>query len=297
MSIQRKIGGHVSAAGGVDKAVERAAQIGANCVQVFSGSPRVWQRPNLDSIDANKIAAKQKELNVEPIFTHALYLLNLASENPDLVRKSTEAISFDLHFDSKLHGAGVIVHVGSHQGRGWDAVKEQVAQQMSKILSGVPSNTHFLIENAAGQQGKIGGNLEEIRWLFDQVKSPQLKWCMDTCHAFASGYCLGKELLNATDQKNTRDGSVLDEIERLHLQDDLACIHVNDSRDPFGSGRDRHENLGDGVIPQEDLRYFLNHQFIVNIPLILEVPGIKKADGKQDGPDAENISRLKKLVE
>jgi deoxyribonuclease-4 len=279
----RKIGAHVSASGGVEKAVERAANIGANCVQVFSGSPRVWQRPDLETV----------ELSVEPIFTHALYLLNLASENPDLVRKSIEAISFDLRFDSKLNGAGVVVHLGSHQGRGWDAVKDQVAQTITEILSKAPSNAHFLMENAAGQNGKIGGNLEELRWLFDQVQSDQLGWCMDTCHAFASGYHLGDgKAANVDGQKNTREGSIIEEIERLQLGEKLTCVHVNDSRDPFGSGRDRHENLGDGLIGQENLRAFVNHPLIVSKPLILEVPGIK-----DEGPDAENIIRLKKLVE
>ncbi len=297
MSTIRKIGGHVSASGGVDKAIERAANIGANCVQIFSGSPRVWQRPNLDAIDADKVFSKQKELSVSPIFTHALYLLNLASDNPELVRKSTEAISFDLRFDAKLRGHGVVVHVGSHQGRGWDAVKEQVAKEIAGMLEKAPKEAHFLIENAAGQQGKIGGNLEEIRWLFDQVKSDQLEWCLDTCHTFASGYHLGnpdqKPSSKADEaQKNLREGCVLEEIERLDLGKKLKCVHVNDSRDPFGSGRDRHDNIGEGVIPQEDLKFFLHHPLIAQKPLILEVPGVDK-----EGPDAENIQRLQKLVQ
>lgn len=277
-----KIGGHVSAAGGVDKAIERAAGIGANCVQVFSGSPRVWVRPNLDAINADKIAAKQLELQISPIFTHALYLINLASENPELVRKSTEAIAFDLRFDAKVKGAGVIVHLGSHQGRGWEAVRAQVAAQISTILASAPPEAHFLMENAAGQNGKIGGDLAELRWLLDTVKSPQLGWCLDTCHTFAAGYTLG------TDQTGK---SALADIERLNLASTLRCLHVNDSRDPFDSGRDRHANLGDGQIPQADLKFFLNHKLLKDKPLIIEVPGVK-----DEGPDAENIQRLKKLV-
>jgi len=281
----RKIGAHVSSAGGVEKAVERAAAIGANCVQVFSGSPRVWQRPDLATVNTDKVFSKQKELSIDPIFTHSLYLINLASDNPELTRKSSEVINFDLSFDAKVKGAGIIVHVGSHQGRGWNTVKEQIASLISKILEKSPPESHFLIENAAGQKGKIGGDLEEVRWLLDAVKSPQLQWCVDTCHAFASGYSLGK-----THSASKRERSLLDEIERLHLEDALACIHVNDSRDPFDSGRDRHENIGDGSIPPEDLRYFLHT--IKNVPVILEVPGIEG-----DGPDAENVARLKKILE
>jgi deoxyribonuclease-4 len=285
------IGGHVSASGGIDKAVERAHAIGGNCVQVFSGSPRVWKKPELSSIDEKKVFAKQAELGVSPIITHALYLINLASENPELVQKSVNAIAFDLAFDAKLKGAGVVVHLGSHQGRGWDAVKEQVAGKISEILAQSPKTAHFLIENAAGQDGKLGGDLHEIRWLMDTVKSDQLGWCFDTCHAFASGYSLGSEISTETECKTNRQCSAVAEIERLNLVDSLRCIHVNDSRDPFGSGRDRHANLGDGIIPAADMQYFLTHSLIKDKPMILEVPGIE-----EEGPDAENINRLKKLV-
>lgn len=283
----RHIGGHVSAAGGYDKAIERAAEIGGNCVQIFSGSPRVWQRPSWDKVDAEKVFSKQKELSISPIFTHSLYLVNLASDNPDQYRKSTEAILFDLQFDAKLNGAGVIVHVGSHQGRGWNAVRDQVAKLIGELLTQAPRNAHFLIENAASRNGKIGGDLEEIRWLLDTVASDQLGWCFDTCHGFAGGYALGSQPMpDHPEQKNA-----LAEIERLKLSDALLCVHVNDSRDPFSSGRDRHANIGDGEIPSADLEYFLNHDLIKDKPLLTEVPGIE-----DEGPDKENIMRLKKLV-
>jgi deoxyribonuclease-4 len=279
----RKIGGHVSAAGGIDKAVERAAAIGANCVQVFSGSPRVWQRPDLKQIDVKKVFAKQQELAVEPIITHALYLLNLASDKPDLLRKSTEALCFDLEFDALLKGKGVVVHLGSHQGRGWETVRDQVAQAVSDVLKKTPSESTFLMENAAGQNGKIGGNLEELRWLLDQVNSPRLGWCLDTCHAFAGGYSL-------SDDKTVPKGAFA-EITRLKMWQSLGCLHVNDSRDPFDSGRDRHANISEGLIPLADLEYFLNLPELLDKPLILEVPG-----EEDQGPDKINIDRIKKLV-
>ena len=277
------IGAHVSASGGPDKAIERAAAIGANCVQIFSGSPRVWQKPKLESIDADKVFAKQQELSISPLFTHALYLINLASEKPELLRKSTEAIVFDLKFDAKLKGAGVVVHVGSHLGNGWEAVREQVVAAIREILAQTPTESHFLIENAAAHNGKIGGRLEEIRWMIDQVGSERLGWCLDTCHAFAAGYEIGK----GTGAKR----GILDEVERLKLEDRLWCVHVNDSRDPFESGRDRHANIGDGLIPPADLAYFVNHPLIKSKPMILEVPGTNKS-----GPDAENIARLRKIA-
>jgi len=287
-----RIGAHVSAAGGVEKAIERAAAIGANCVQVFSGSPRVWQRPQLEAFDPTKIAAISQEKDVQPIFTHSLYLVNLASDNPELVAKSVKALCFDLAFDARIGGAGVIVHLGSHQGRGWEAVKEQVAQQVGEIIAKSPHQAHFLIENAAGQKGKIGGDLDEVRWLLDQVASDQLGWCFDTCHASAAGYGLGqKQGQFPAERENAERLTALEEIERLELWSSLRCVHVNDSKDPFGSGRDRHQNLGDGTIPTADLQYFLNHDLINDKPLILEVPGMTEV-----GPDQENVNRLKKLV-
>ncbi len=284
MATSQWLGAHVSAAGGVENAIERAVNIGANCVQIFSNSPRVWAKPPLERFNPETIAAKKKEKNVGPIITHALYLVNLASDNPELLEKSHKALVFDMNFDNRIKGDGVVVHLGSHQGKSWPVVREQVAEGIKAILEESPEDAHFLIENSAGQNGKLCSDLDEIRWLLDQVKSPKLGWCVDTCHAFAAGYSLG-------DTKTERL-SLVDDISRLDLWETLRCVHVNDSRDPFGSGRDRHDNLGEGNIPTEDLRSFLHHPEVIKKPKILEVPGENK-----EGPDAENIQRLQKLVE
>lgn len=280
MSHIRRIGAHLSTAGGVDKAVERAHAIGANALQVFSGSPRVWQRTPLERIDAPTVKAAQEKLNVTPIFTHALYIINLASDNPDLVQKSINALKHDLTFDAHIGGAGVIVHLGSHQGRGFESSRQQVAKAIQEILLDTPPDSHFLIENAAAHNGKVAGRLEEIAWLLQEVSSTRLGWCFDTCHGFAAGYSLavGKE-------------SALTVMADLSLFDSLKCIHVNDSRDPFNSGRDRHENIGDGHIPTQDLQAFLLDSRLKDIPCITETPGL---DG--NGPDAENIRRIQSLV-
>lgn len=286
----RKVGAHVSAAGGLDKAIERAKAIGADCVQLFSGSPRVWKKKKLERFDVEKVFSKQKELSVSPIFTHALYLVNLASDKSDLVTKSIDSLMYELSFDALIQGAGVVVHVGSHQGRGWESVKDDVVKRIRQIVEASPKKATFLIENSAGQKGKLHSNLEEIRWTLDElsglVKQGRIGWCFDTCHAHAAGYYLGKK----SPEKGVGT-SAAEEIARLHLWKSLKCIHVNDSKDPFDSGRDRHENIGDGKIPQQDLKHFLNLPQVVKVPIITEVPGL---DGK--GPDAENIERIRKLL-
>ncbi|PIR59287.1 MAG: hypothetical protein COU69_00800 [Candidatus Pacebacteria bacterium CG10_big_fil_rev_8_21_14_0_10_56_10] len=283
----RKIGAHLSAAGGADKAVERAAAIGANCLQLFSGSPRVWARRELETVAFDKVAAKQQELSVAPIFTHAIYLTNLASHKSDLVDKSLRVLKYDLEFNSRLGGSGVVVHLGSHQGRGWPAIRRQVAEVLGRLLADAPRNSTLLIENSAGQQGKVGSDLAEVKWLLDTVGSRRLGWCVDTCHAWAAGYYLGK----SAPVSDVEFKSLIDEINRLELWIDLKCVHVNDSRDPFNSGRDRHANLGEGLVPRADLRYFLNQRHLRHLPLILEVPGF---DG--DGPDARNVELLRRLL-
>jgi deoxyribonuclease-4 len=289
----RKIGAHVSASGGLHKAAERAHDIGANCVQVFSASPRVWKKPALTSYDTEKLFETQKALNVSPVVTHALYLINLASDNPEQIKKSVDSLVFELQFDGLVKGSGVVVHLGSHQGRGWDAVKEQVVQQIVAVLEATPENSTFLIENSAGQNGKLCSDLKDIRWLMDQVKSDRLGWCFDTCHAFSAGYSLSPTTKQpfTTSSIVSEQTVVEDMFNELNLWAPLKCIHVNDSRDPFASGKDRHANLGEGSIPQDDFHHFLNLEKLHNIPLILEVPGIAG-----EGPDKENIDRLKKLI-
>lgn len=283
----RKIGAHVSASGGLHLAVEKAYTLGCNAAQLFSGSPRVWAKKPLAQVDTDKLFAKVRQYSVSPIFTHALYLVNLASDKPELLEKSFNSLKYELEFDALIQGAGVVVHLGSHTGRGWDAVKDQIVREVARLLKATPPTSRLLIENSAGQKGKIGSPLEEIQWLLSElervggyVTENRVGWCFDTCHAHASGYRL------ATGERNA-----LDEIARLELWSTLYCIHVNDSKDPFESGRDRHQNLQDGTIPEAELRAFLNDTHVLEIPLILEVPGVDK-----QGPDAENVTRLKKMI-
>lgn len=270
------IGAHVSAAGGLEQAVVRAVEMGGNCMQVFSGSPRVWARKPLASLNFEKYYSKREELSLGPVITHSLYLLNIASENPLLLQKSHDALVYDLGFDSLVKGSGIVVHLGSHQGRGWDSVREQVVREIAGVLEASPDDSTFLIENSAGQNGKLCSDFAEIRWLIDQLQTRRVGWCFDTCHGFAAGHALNEVANHMAEQS---------------LTEWLKVIHVNDSRDPFASGRDRHANLGDGTIPREQLEAFLTDPALDGIPLILEVPGL---DG--NGPDAQNVARLKELA-
>lgn len=276
----RRVGGHHSVAKGLVEAMQAMEEMGGNCLQVFSGSPRVWARKPIDAFPFDTFRKHAKEHDFGPTVTHALYLVNLASDNADLLKKSVGVLKYDMEFDAKLGGGGVIVHLGSHQGRGFDAVLDQLVESLDDILTGTPEGSTFLIENSAGQNGKLCSDLHEIRILFDRLgahtKSGRLGWCFDTCHAHCAGYGLDT-VENAITQEKLWDG--------------LKIIHVNDSRDPFGSGRDRHENVGEGTIGKEKFRAFLNNPKYTHLPLILEVPGFDKT-----GPDKKNIDIVKSLI-
>lgn len=296
--MQLSLGGHVSAAGGISQAIPRLHAIGGNALQFFSASPRVWKRMEISKEEIEKFNKLKVELGINKSVIHAIYLLNLASENPELAAKSREVIEFDLRVDSSTNGEGVVVHLGSHLGKGFDAVKNQLVDQIKKVLSNTPDNSTFLIENSAGQNGKLASDFDDIRWLIDQIGSNRVGWCLDTCHAFANGYDLtnGDSTLSPVNQQNSlfADGEIVNifsEIERLSLWKELRVIHVNDSRDAPASGRDRHANLGEGQIGIDVMRSFLSHKKVRELPLILEVPG---KDGKS-GPDAYNMEILKEI--
>lgn len=280
----RRIGAHLSAAGSYVNAVTNAQAIGANAVQIFSGSPRVWARPPVDPTRGTELLKAAQAANVWPVVIHALYLVNVASDNPESVAKSWKALEYDFLMGKHFQAAGVVVHLGSHQGRGWEVVREQVATGLKAFLENIDSDVPFLIENSAGQKGKLCSDLGEIRWLLDAVDHPQLGWCYDTCHGWAAGY--------SVTQPVTPEFDLFATLERYSLWDSLRCVHFNDSRDPQGSGRDRHENIGDGNVPAEDMKAVLNHPKLVKLPFITEAPGL---DGK--GPDKVNIDRIKALIQ
>ena len=236
-SLVRRVGGHVSTAGGVINALTNAQNIGANCLQIFAGSPRSWARKLYPIEEAKNFVTQSERLDLQPTLIHALYLVNLASDNPDLLKKSVDSLIFDLQNGDLINSAGVIVHIGSHQGRGFSIVADQVAGVIREIIN-ASTKTPFVIENSAGQQGKIG-LLSEISQLFKTINHPRLKLCLDTAHLFEAGYDL------------------------------------NDSKTDLNSRHDQHANLGDGQIGLLGLSQFVNHPAFADLPLILEVPGDK----------------------
>ncbi len=276
-SLARRVGAHVSTAGGLIRALDRAGEIGGNCLQIFAGSPRSWAR-KLYSIEESGAYLAAAAADFSPVFIHALYLVNLATDDPVLLKKSVDSLIFDLKNGQAINSAGVIVHLGSHQGRGFETVADQVAGVINQIISAT-GQTNFVIENSAGQKGKVG-SLSEIAALFRRVGHPRLKLCLDSAHLFAAGYNIRE--LSGVD-------SVVNELINLDLLKHLVCLHLNDSQTDLNSRNDQHANLGEGKIGLVGLSQFANHSDFAHLPIILEVPG------DSGFPDAKQISIAKSL--
>lgn len=275
----RFIGAHV--AGGLAGAVENSLAIGANCFQIFAGSPRMWARSLYPTKLVEDFKLATSSHNLKPIYIHALYLTNLASDNKELVSKSINALTLDMTNSAAIGSSGVVLHIGSHQGRGWASSKDQVIASIKQVLEITPKDSTLLLENSAGQKGKIG-SLTELKEIISAIPSQRLKVCLDTAHAFEAGY-------NFTSDQGL--SIWLDEISQTIGFDKIELLHLNDSKTPLGSGRDNHQNIGDGYIGSNGISAILNHPSLDHLPVILEVPGL---EGK--GPDKENIDRVKALL-
>jgi deoxyribonuclease IV len=265
----------------LDLSLERARDIGAQCTQFFISPPQQWAQSNHDEEEIAKYLVKVQETEIGPNFIHGTYLVNLATDKSEHLQKSIDWLIYALKMADKLQVTGVIFHTGSHRGRGFAAVKEQVCQSIKTILKSSPEKPFLILENAAGSGGVIG-SFEELGEILKQVADNRLKICLDTQHAFSNGNDFRS--LHGVD-------SLVSTIDRWAGWGNLVAIHCNDSKVELGSNRDRHENIGEGFIGKEAFSLLLNHPKFTDIPFLLEVPGFGES-----GPDKENVAILKSLI-
>ena len=250
-------------------------------MQLFAQSPRAWRFPDHDPADLEAFKERREELGIGAVSIHALYLLNLASPDDTLYEKSVETLCKTIDAARGIGAEAVVFHVGSHQGAGFEAGLERVVPAMAQALERCDDTTWLCMENTAGTGGTIGRSFEELAALYQALdRHPRLGVCLDSCHLFASGY-------DVTDPKAF--DRALREFDRLIGLDRLRCLHVNDSKTPLGSNRDRHDNIGDGLMG-EGLGVFLAHPKLQKLPALLEVPG-----GDGHGPDLEQMTKLREL--
>ncbi len=276
-----ELGAHVRTAGGVDKAVDRAEEMGAETIQVFSGAPQAWRRKNYSEEEVEAFEARLKETGIGPVFIHGLYLMNFGTDNPELLKKSQEALIAEMNSASLIGARGVIFHLGSHKGAGYEARVGQVIDQCRQVLDSTPEDAWLILENAAGQGGAIGSKFAELGRIAQESGSDRVKICLDTQHTFAAGYDV-----------KTREGldATMAEFDKEIGLDRLAAVHANDSKIELGGGRDRHENIGEGFIGRDGFENLLSHPAFADVPFLLEVPGFDDS-----GPDKANVDILKDL--
>ena len=273
-----KLGAHVSSSGGLEKAVDRALDIGAETIQIFASSPRAWAFKPIPEDRVLAFRRKSDATGISPAFLHGIYLVNMGGP-PDLVGKSVDSLSQHMHAAGQIGAAGVIFHSGSHKGAGLDAVIDQVTSGLREVLSGSPSDVWLIIENSAGMGDHIGASFGEIGRIMKEVDSPQVMVCLDTEHCFAAGYDL-------TDPD--RIDAVMEEFDREIGLSRLVAVHANDAKVTLGSGVDRHENIGEGHMGMAGFEVIMGHPAFRDVPFILEVPGFGRK-----GPDKQNLDRLK----
>lgn len=276
-----QLGAHVSTSGGIHTAIDRIEAIGGDCVQIFTQSPRAWRPTNHDPANFERFKERRAEAGIGGVVCHAVYLINLASPNDELYEKSVAALENTVDVASGIEADGVVFHVGSHQGAGFEVSLKRVVPALRKALKRCSETTWLLIENTAGTGDTIGRSIDELAALYDALDAHEwLGICLDSCHLYASGY----DVTNRGELDR-----LLGEVDQRIGLERLRALHVNDSKAPLGSNRDRHDNIGDGLIGEE-LGVFLSHPKLQGLPAYLEVPG---TDGH--GPDAEQVRKLKEL--
>lgn len=277
------LGAHLSIAGGYDKALGKAALIGANCLQIFSASPRGWNFAEPSDETADEFKRLKKKCEIDPVYFHASYLINLADKG-SVGHLSVKSLTAELKAAKKLGVKGSIVHLGSFKDGGADdpehPLYDTLLRRVKEVLAATPEETLFVIENSGTR--KIGRKLEQISDIIRSVKSKRLRVALDTCHLHSAGYdiCSAKGL-----------DAFLKEFDILIGLWRLEVIHLNDSRDPFASLRDRHENIGNGTLGLAPFRLILNYPKLRRLPFIIETPGFDDR-----GPDKKNLDILKSLV-
>jgi deoxyribonuclease-4 len=275
-----RIGAHVSTSGGLDKGIDRAGEIGAEAVQFFASSPRMWRFRAPKEAEVLAFREKSESTGISPAFIHASYLVNVGG-NPDLLGKSIESLVNSLEVASQLGAVGVIFHGGSHKGAGFDAVFDQAIAALKLVLERTPDDARLLIENSAGMGSHIGSSFAEIGRMVNALDNDRVGICLDTQHSIAAGY-------NIIEESGIE--AALDEFDREIGLGRLVVVHANDSKTPLGSGVDRHENIGEGSLGEAGFETIMGHSAFRDIPFLLEVPGFGE---ERKGPDKENVDRLK----
>ncbi len=277
-----KLGFHVSISGGFALSVQRAFELGCTCMQIFSRNPRGWTVKPLDQHDIAEFKKLREQWDVGPVFVHANYLINLASQKPDLYEKSIAQLVIDLERTEQLGAEYLVTHLGSASGKDPAWMIDRVSSALNMTMRLHPPQATILLENTAGEKGDIGYELEQVQEVIVRlVDARNIGVCYDTCHGFAAGY----------DIRTKKDVDALaNKIEATVGLKRLKGMHLNDCLREFGSHVDRHWHIGEGKVGLDGFKILLNHPAFKDVPKIMETPKESEED------DPKNMKTVKSLI-
>jgi deoxyribonuclease-4 len=280
-----RIGIHLGTTGGISNSIERAREVGANTLQIFSASPRMWRVTKVDPKQAARTRELRATLDVGPLVVHTSYLVNVCSQTEEVREKSVAAFRGEIERVLALGAEYLVLHPGSWKGLTRDEGLKLAAESISRAIDGLPwqeANFHILIENTAGSEFSLGGSFEQVAELVHRLKaSAPVGVCLDTCHAHVAGY----DLVTAEGYEQTMaQAEATVGFEAVHIW------HMNDAKAARGSKLDRHEQIGKGTMGLEPFRRLLNDPRFAHAAFIAETP----VDAP--GDEERNVSVLKSLV-
>lgn len=277
------IGAHVSPAGGLPKAIERGVQRGCVAIQIFNQSPRMWRPTAYTDEDFAAFREAMSASPIDAVLIHAVYLLNCASEDPDIRAKSLASLTHSLRVGQAIGATGVVLHPGSAK---TGDVGEAIARAGETIAAALADSEgcELHLENTAGAGGTLGRSFQELSGLLEAAGADErLGVCLDSCHLLASGYDI---------RTSAGMSAVQRECTRALGRGRVRSLHLNDSQTPLGSNRDRHANIGSGELGQEGCMAFLSAPGLQRLPCVLETPGENR-----EGPSRDEIELAMKLRE
>lgn len=287
-----RLGAHMSVAGGLPRAVDRASVHRCDAFQIFAKNANQWRGRVLPPEEVREFRTKLAASGLGPVVSHASYLINLATTSPALRRRSLEAMGDELDRAEALGLLGVVLHPGCYtsgsEARGLDAIADGLLALLAERRRG---RTMVLVEHTAGQGTSLGATFEQIAYILDRMSGhARVGVCLDTCHLLASGY----DIVSPEGYAET-----FRLFERLIGFERLKVFHMNDSKRPLGSRVDRHEHIGRGHVGLDAFRRILNDRRFRHLPMLLETP---KGEGKASGPihadpdDVRNLETLRQLL-
>ncbi|MCL4457021.1 MAG: deoxyribonuclease IV [Nitrospirae bacterium] len=276
---ERRLGVHTSIAGGVHLSIERAKELECNTVQIFSHNPRQWLVREIPTDSILQFKELRKSYDINPVFIHTSYLINLAASDNGILERSIELLIQEMDIADLLNADYVILHTGSASQDSEEVGRKRAIEALKRVARKKEWRSKLLLENTAGERGDISSHIKDIAEIIDKTGSPLIGGVViDTCHAFAAGYDITSE--NGMEE-------LADEIRRYLGIESVKLIHLNDSKKGHGSHVDRHEHIGEGCIGKRGLKKFINHPAFKTVPLILETP--KKSE--EDDPRNLKIVR------